>query len=717
MASISLVAIVKNEEKILAKMIENVKPIVDEIIIVDTGSTDDTRNIIEHYGTLYEMEFTNFVDTKNYAISLATSDYILIMDADETISSGLERLKQAAEDGVVAMNALIIETNGTVVTNEYYRPRLWKRCDEWKFVGPGVHEIPGGPGEQSFDPEIKVHHDHSHRGEMDMTARFNMYVDILENHLKDNPTDPRALFYLGRTHSDLNNRLQAIEAFGLYLDRRTDFKDERWQATIDIAINYLALGEYDLAIKWANKAIEVDCRRAESLNLLGSIAFKLENWEEAIGYYKQTLALEIPEDVVLFFNRRAYKEIPLDMLSLIYSYTKEYRKGLEATKKLIEFNNTPDIRILENLNWYLNSNSMTIFMTLGKTPEPVYGGIIEEKGVGGVETTYVELGRTLTELGHNVYIFSECEEEHVYDGVNYLPFKDIVEVDILPDVIISSRWFDSFFVEKFKDATKILWFQDAYFAEPREHTFDLVNGIVCSSRWHYHYIKERYQRGVPKNKLNIIQLGIDKLLFPIDVEKNPNKVLYSSNPDRGLYILADMWPRISAMNPEIELAITYGWEGLVNWREDEEWKNKIESDKTQLMDWAEKCGNVTFTGRLKKADLYKEMASCSLCLYPNNFWETFCITGIETQYCGTPMITSNMGALTTTLSHEGNILINDSPHGEYYQREFVSHTQRLLSNYRERKDMAKKGNEFVRDGEYDWTQIASIWETYLYSLR
>ena len=77
--------IVKNEAAILRETLERVRPIVDEWVIVDTGSTDDTRAIISEYGPVTELPFEDFVTTKNKALALATGEYILFMDADERL--------------------------------------------------------------------------------------------------------------------------------------------------------------------------------------------------------------------------------------------------------------------------------------------------------------------------------------------------------------------------------------------------------------------------------------------------------------------------------------------------------------------------------------------------------------------------------------------------------------------------------------------------------
>ena len=90
---ISSVYIVKNEEKNIEKSINSIKNICDEIIIVDTGSTDDTIEICEGLGCkIYKYKWENdFSKARNYAISLCSNEIIIFLDADEYFTSSLDQ--------------------------------------------------------------------------------------------------------------------------------------------------------------------------------------------------------------------------------------------------------------------------------------------------------------------------------------------------------------------------------------------------------------------------------------------------------------------------------------------------------------------------------------------------------------------------------------------------------------------------------------------------
>lgn len=148
MITISVCMIVKNEEKILARCLDCVKTLADEIIIVDTGSSDGTKDIAAKYtDKIYDFKWIDdFSAARNYSLDKATMDYIYIADADEVIDeqniARFETLKKGLlpEIDVVQMkitNQLAFNTVYNFDTE--YRPKLFKRLRPFRFQDP-VHE-------------------------------------------------------------------------------------------------------------------------------------------------------------------------------------------------------------------------------------------------------------------------------------------------------------------------------------------------------------------------------------------------------------------------------------------------------------------------------------------------------------------------------------------------------------------------------------------------
>lgn len=148
MITISLCMIVKNEEKILARCLDSIADLMDEIIIVDTGSTDDTKKIAARYtDKIYDFTWIDdFSAARNFSFSKATKEYIYSADADEVLSlENRERfrvLKEALlpEVEIVQMKYGNQLQYGTVYNfDEEYRPKLFKRQREFTWVEP-IHE-------------------------------------------------------------------------------------------------------------------------------------------------------------------------------------------------------------------------------------------------------------------------------------------------------------------------------------------------------------------------------------------------------------------------------------------------------------------------------------------------------------------------------------------------------------------------------------------------
>ena len=149
MITISLCMIVKNEERILKRCLDSVKDLVDEIVIVDTGSTDTTRQIAERYtDKIYDFTWIDdFSAARNFAFSKATQEYIYSADADEVLSEENRQrfrlLKETLlpEIEIVQMKYGNQLKNGTVYNfNEEYRPKLFRRLRKFVWEEP-IHEM------------------------------------------------------------------------------------------------------------------------------------------------------------------------------------------------------------------------------------------------------------------------------------------------------------------------------------------------------------------------------------------------------------------------------------------------------------------------------------------------------------------------------------------------------------------------------------------------
>lgn len=157
--------IVKNEERHLARCLDSLQGLMDEIIIVDTGSTDATKEIAKTY-TSHVYDFTwvdDFSKARNFALEKATKDYIYVADADEILDeenrSRFFTLKQVLlpEIDIVQMKyGNQMEYNTVYNYDEEYRPKLFKRIREFRYIDPMHETLQVEP--VIYDSEVVITH-------------------------------------------------------------------------------------------------------------------------------------------------------------------------------------------------------------------------------------------------------------------------------------------------------------------------------------------------------------------------------------------------------------------------------------------------------------------------------------------------------------------------------------------------------------------------------
>lgn len=184
MPTIALCMIVKNEEAFLKNAIESAKPLANEIIVVDTGSTDATRQIAQEAGaTVYDFKWENdFSKARNFALSMAKSDWILVLDADEQLGKvDIEQIKKimaAAPADVVAY----------AFPQRFYTPKEQsQKYGEWHALGE--EEKQALSKESSFFTSFSGYYDIKY-----MTRLFKKTPEI---------------FFQGKVHEDVNPSIGA----------------------------------------------------------------------------------------------------------------------------------------------------------------------------------------------------------------------------------------------------------------------------------------------------------------------------------------------------------------------------------------------------------------------------------------------------------------------------------------------------------------------------
>jgi glycosyltransferase involved in cell wall biosynthesis len=143
MPKLSLNMIVKNEGENLARAIQSVKNVVDEIIVVDTGSADKTKTIARSFGAkVFDFEWiNNFSAARNFALDKSSGDWVIYLDADEELSTGsVNELRKIIHDKPAGVNCLVQSLGQDNNLSGIMKfPRLFPLNDKIRFSGR-VHE-------------------------------------------------------------------------------------------------------------------------------------------------------------------------------------------------------------------------------------------------------------------------------------------------------------------------------------------------------------------------------------------------------------------------------------------------------------------------------------------------------------------------------------------------------------------------------------------------
>lgn len=285
MISISMCMIVKNEQDILARCLDSYAGTYDELIIVDTGSTDNTKEIAAHYtDKIYDFEWINdFSAARNFAFSKAGCDYIFSVDADEVLDDtnnyALRELKHMLlpEIDIVQMYYVnASEYNSVYNAHKELRPKLFKRLRSFTWISP-IHEtVRLTP--VVYDSDIEILHmqagDHSKRD-------FSTYFKAFEKgvHIEDYVVTMlcKELLISGEDSDFIAFR----NIFENILSKEGRSNDLMKEINCILAKIYMADGDTDSFFKTTLKAV-ADNPPAEMCLILGTFYMNQADYEEAV---------------------------------------------------------------------------------------------------------------------------------------------------------------------------------------------------------------------------------------------------------------------------------------------------------------------------------------------------------------------------------------------------------------------------------------------------
>ncbi|WP_110954018.1 glycosyltransferase family 2 protein [Anaerosinus massiliensis] len=331
--TISLCMIVKNEEATIERCLGSVAKAMDEIIIVDTGSTDTTKEIVRQFtNTIYDFTWIDdFAAARNFAFQQATQEYILWLDADDVmLTDDLEKLltfKQSADKTVDAytMNYnLSFDTNGNVAS-KLRRNRLVKRTNHFQWIG-AVHEYLAVGG-KIVNLDISVTH------KKEKSDTYDRNLKIYENRLANGEEfSPRDLYYYANELNDHQRYEEAIVYYKKALATKACWIEDNIAICGKLADCYSALGDDENKLNYTYRSFNYDTPRAEFCCRIGYHFLSLKQYQQAIFWYTLATNLQKPKDSLALLNNSCWTWLPHLQLCVCYANIGEVPLAIQHNK-------------------------------------------------------------------------------------------------------------------------------------------------------------------------------------------------------------------------------------------------------------------------------------------------------------------------------------------------------------------------------------------------
>ncbi|QCX34238.1 glycosyltransferase [Caloramator sp. E03] len=345
--SISLCMIVKNEEENIKRCLDSVYDIVDEIIIVDTGSTDRTVEIAKKYNAkIYNFEWNNnFSDARNFSLDMASCDWILIMDADD-------ELERKDKDKLILLtknenvNAYFLQTLSYVgekpgldiIMN--LNIRLIRNKMGYKFYGAIHEQIKPNDMDKNRKDAIKVenirfyHYGYINKTVKDKNKR-KRNMEIIEKELQREPNNGFMLFNMGSEYYALEDYKKALE---YYEESYKSFNPNLGytpKLLIRMASCYEQLGIYEKELWIIESGLRLYPNFTDLEFLKATTYFKLQKYTLAIKSLNKCIEMgEAPSYLNCLLGVGTFR--PYFLLSTIYylngDYDEAYKCCIETLK-------------------------------------------------------------------------------------------------------------------------------------------------------------------------------------------------------------------------------------------------------------------------------------------------------------------------------------------------------------------------------------------------
>ena len=730
--------IIKNGGNLLEKVLTDNLPFIDRWCILDTGSTDGTQETIKRVlknkkGVLYEEPFVDFKVSRNRCLELAghTCKFIMILDDTYSLKGDIRNfLTEVRGDQFSDSFSMLIQSDDT----EYYSNRIIKSNTNLRYIHT-IHEVITNENNinVTVPPEKALIFDNrAEYMEKRTNDRKQFDLQLLFKETKDDPDDPRALYYIAQTYGCIGDEINKAKYFELRINHPVQgYVQEKIDACFELARCYnfkvdpvtkelyqieqpkLNDKQWERCEELYLQAFSMDNRRPDSLYFIGIHYYLEKNNLLAYNYFKK--AFEVGYPIGSQYSLKptlSFHFLPKFLAEMCYVF-KDYNTGFECSKLFLtasKFNNPQGESWNLMLNWYKIHENLLKMPKISQNPKTMdkrifcivtdggwdnwTGEDIEKKGLGGSETWIVETARWISKIaGFHVVVFCKTDTPRFYNSVGYNPiemFHNFIAETIV-DYCIISRYSEYVPVAIEGHAKNIgIIFHDNLMQETIIPVHQKIKYIWGLTDWHSNNIKQMFPQF---EKIVFTQnYGINTDIFNESNIKTSNSFIYSSFPNRGLVVLLKLWPRITKIFPDAVLNIFCNLE--------QEWVNQVAPQMMKEIKTLLKVlkKGIKVHGWVSKETLAEYWKESEYFLYPCIFEETFCLTALEAAITKTFVISNGLAALGETVGNRG-LVIPGNPLTQEWQNECIEQLKSINSLRKE---------EFV-ESNYNWAKKLT-WE-------
>jgi len=344
------------------------------------------------------------------------------------------------------------------------------------------------------------------------------------------------------------------------------------------------------------------------------------------------------------------------------------------------------------------------------------GDSLGQHSLGGSETAALYMARELRARGHDVTVFANTSRPGDYGGVIYRGIGEFEAYSqaVPHDICIVQRIPEPFAHRK-SSRLNLLWCHDLALlrqAAPFKGVLWNVDQVFVLSRYMAEQYRQVYGLGddilwVTRNGVEVERFrAIEAQLRRDGIGRDRRKLLYCARPERGLdVLLGAIFPKILQRVPDATLYVA-GYDNTVPHMAE------FYTGVNQMM--AAYGPRVVWLGHLAKDELYRHYLTARVYAYPTpsptmpQFAEISCISAMEAQAAGVPVVSTRRGALPETLAEGAGVLVEGVPSEDAYQAAFVDAVVRYLNDDVAWGKASHAGRK--RAAELDWSGVAAHWE-------